>query len=256
MQFWKTGKPVLSAVSAAVLIMVSASSDAGRAVRSDSSDTAFDILGGFWGENFEQFGAGISGRTQFRLNFGTAAGARFWTFCQSDDGIVRFVTTDTCDPAAFNLPPTGNYIAVFATDLDSSLGGSLIETRGFVDFNPPHRLPQAVPAMRFWWNGVDLVSEPDPNVRIDAQIVLLDRSQGNSPGDFDIEFNYGNGGPDSTPPAGISSDGFQGFKLGPNSRGPTTGPFGPFDTQGAPIVFCFRGGHVKPNCRQQETLTE
>jgi hypothetical protein len=250
MQWWKRSKPVLTVVSAVVLTIVSASSDAGRAVRSDSSDTAFDDLGGFWGSDVEQFGAGISGRTQFRLNLGTAAGARFWTFCQSDDGFVRFVTTDTCDPSAFNLPPTGNYIAVFATDLDSSLAGRLAETRGFVDFADPRRLPQAVPAMRFWWHDVDLVSDPD-SVVINAQIVLLDRSEGNSPGDFDIEFNYGNGS-DSTPPAGISSAGFQGFKLGPNSRGPTTGPFGPFDDNGAPIVFCFRSGHVKPNCRQAE----
>src|SRR5262245_44224592 len=196
MQLWKTSRPVLSAVSAAVLIMVSASSDAGRAVRSDSSDTAFDDLGGFWGMDVLQFGAGIEGRTQFRLNFGTAAGARFWTFCQSDDGFVRFVTTDVCDPTAFNLPPAGNYIAVFATDLDSSLAGALQETRGFVDFNEPNRLPQAVPAMRFWWSNVDLVSEPGTTVTINAQIVLLDRSEGNSPGDFDIEFNYGNGGTD------------------------------------------------------------
>ena len=78
----------------------------------------------------------------------------------------------------------------------------------------------------------------------DVQIVLLDRSKGKNNGDFDIEFNYGNG--EQVPPVGTESNpnaaGFQGFKFGPNSRGPTLGPFGPFDTTGAPIRFCFRGG--------------
>ena len=40
---------VLSVVSTGVLSIVSASSQAGRSVRSDSSDAAFEFLGGFWG---------------------------------------------------------------------------------------------------------------------------------------------------------------------------------------------------------------
>lgn len=243
-------KLVSSVVSLALLSIVCTSSDAGRAVRSDSGDSAFDTLGGFWGDGpngTEQsdFGVpGVEGRTQFRLNLGNAAGPRIYTFCMSEEGFLRLVTSDTCDPTDYALPPAGNYIAVFATDLDSNTGGGLTRTRGFVDFKDPHKLPQAVPAMRFWWNGVSLpTGEP-----INVQIVLLDRSEGNSPGDFDIELNYGDGGPDSTPPAGVSSAGFQGFKLGPHSRGPTFGPFGPFDTNGTPIFFCFRGGHLRATC--------
>ena len=51
------------------------------------------------------------------------------------------------------------------------------------------------------------------------QIVLIDRSKGTNNGDFDIEFNYGNGGADPVPPVDTESNpnaaGFQGFKLGP-----------------------------------------
>lgn len=86
----------------------------------------------------------------------------------------------------------------------------------------------------------------DVNCPFDVQIVLLDRSNGTNNGDFDIEFNYGNG--EVVPPDGAGclpgSDGFRGIRLGPNSRGPTLGPFGPFDTSGAPIRFCFRGGQI------------
>ena len=97
--------------------------------------------------------------------------------------------------------------------------------------------------MRFWWSGVSLAGDPTVHT-FDVQIVLIDRSNGTNNGNFDIEFNYGNGG-DVVPPwhrSNPNADGFQGFKLGPNSRGPTAGPFGPFDTNGAPIRFCFRGG--------------
>ena len=41
---------VLSVVSTGLLSIVCASSQAGRSVRSDSSDNAFESLGGFWGE--------------------------------------------------------------------------------------------------------------------------------------------------------------------------------------------------------------
>jgi hypothetical protein len=97
--------------------------------------------------------------------------------------------------------------------------------------------------MRFWWSAVTLAGDPNL-LTFDVQIVLLDRSKGTNNGDFDIEFNYGNG--EQIPPVGTESNpnagGFRGFKLGPNSRGPATGPFGPFDHHGAPIRFCFRAG--------------
>ena len=40
---------VLSVVSTGLLSIVCASSQAGRSVRSDASDDAFEFLGGFWG---------------------------------------------------------------------------------------------------------------------------------------------------------------------------------------------------------------
>jgi len=243
---WKKSRLVVSVLLSGVLSLVCATSHAGRSVRSDASDNAFEFLGGFWGTDEQQFGGpGFAGRTEFKLNLGNASGARFYTVCMSEDGFIRFVTTDTCTDADYALPPTRPYVAVFATDLDSLATGfgSLIRTRGFVDTKKEYRLPQAVPAMRFWWSGVTLAGDLGNNA-FDVQIVLLDRSKGTNNGDFDIEFNYGNG--EQIPPVGTESNpnaaGFRGFKLGPNSRGPSTGPFGPFDTTGAPIRFCFRAG--------------
>lgn len=246
----KKSRLVLSIVFSGLLSIMCTSSYAGRSVRSDASDSAFDTLGGFWGEDTEQFAvSGIEGRTEFKLNFGNAAGARFYTFCMSEDGFLRFVTTDTCDPLLYALPPAGNYIAVFATDLDTSSGfGSLARTRGFVDFKEPHKLPQAVPAMRFWWNGI-LLADDATFTTFSVQIVLLDRSGGTNKGDFDIELNYGNNLDDTVPPPGTESNpnanGFQGLSLGPHLRGPTSGPF---VTDGIPVRFCFRGGKLRATC--------
>ena len=93
--------------------------------------------------------------------------------------------------------------------------------------------------MRYWWSGVSLAS--DPSSFINVQVVLIDRSNGTNNGNFDLEFNYGTG--DVVP-----ADGFQGFKLGPNSMGPIAGPFGPFLDSGDPIRFCFRGGSLQVTC--------
>ena len=102
--------------------------------------------------------------------------------------------------------------------------------------------------MRFWWNGVTLAGDA---TAFDVQIALIDRSNGTNNGNFDIELNYGDGGnliPDDQVPPVPNADGFQGFVLGPNSSGPTFGPFGPFETDGSPIRFCFRGGKLRATC--------
>jgi hypothetical protein len=78
------------------------------------------------------------------------------------------------------------------------------------------------------------------------QIVLIDRSKGTANGDFNVEINSGNRG-NVVPPA-PNADGFQGLKIGLAARGPVFGPFGPFDTHGAPIRFCFRGGNLRASC--------
>ncbi len=245
---------ILCVLSTALLSAVSTSSHAGRSVRSDSSDGAFEFLGGFWGSDVEQFGEpGFAGRTEFKLKINPSGDARFFTVCMSEEGFLKLISSDntTCADSDYALPPTGNYIAVFATELDSTSAGfgSLRRTRGFVDFSAPYRLWQADPAMRFWWNGVTLAG--DTVNTFDVQVVLIDRSNGKNNGNFDIELNYGSGG-DQVPPAGTESDpnanGFQGFKLGPNTNGPTFGPFGPFDSNGAPIRYCFRDGNLRASC--------
>ena len=239
-------------LSTALLSIGSADSQArGRAVRSDSSDSAFDFLGGFWGTDNEQFGGPSFdvGKTEFRLKIKPSAQPHFFNVCMGE-GFIKLIGAGlACQASDFARPPTGAYIAVFATDFDDN-SGLYVRTRGFVDFTalppPPddnHRMWKAVPAMRFWWNGVTLAGDANP---FDVQIVLLDRSKGTNNGDFDIEMNYGSGS-DTIPPV-PNAEGFQGFALGPNKRGPNHGPFGPFASDGAPIRFCFRGGSLQATC--------
>jgi hypothetical protein len=242
----RVSRLALSILSTGLLSLAFTTSNAGRSVRSDASDGAFEFLGGFWGTDVDQFGGpGVGVRTEFKLNFGS--GAKYYTACMSEDGFLKFVTATTCASTDYALPPSGNYAAAYATDLAFDSGfASLSHTRGFVDFKTPYKWPQALPAMRFWWKGVNLVGDINT---FDFQIVLLDRSSGTNNGNFDIEFNYGNG--DQVPPAGTESNpnfnGFRGLKLGPNSRAPVFAPFGPFDIDGAPIRTCFREG-AKNSC--------
>jgi len=258
--FWRPGevavnsqtrsKLVFCALMTGLLSVQSASGAAGRSVRSDSSDSAFDFLGGFWGTDLQGFGPGFdAGKTDFKLRINPNESAHFFKVCMSEDGFVKLIgATATCANTDYALGQTKAYIAVFATNLDSS-SGFLFRTRGFVDpvastTQPFYHLWEAKPAMRFWWNGVTLAGDFNA---FDVQIVLIDRSNGTNNGNFDIEFNYGNGS-DQVPPLGTSSNGFQGFKLGPNSRGPIAGPFGPFLESGEPIRFCFRGGSLLVTC--------
>ena len=242
----KNSRLVFTVIASGLLGLMSASSHAGRSVRSDASDGAFAFLGGFWGSDFEQFGGtGFdAGRTAFKLRLSKGGKARFFNVCMGD-GFVKLISASlTCVDADFALPPSGNYIAAYATDLDDS-SGRWVHTRGFVDTNAPYNLWQAAPAMRFWWNNVVLAGDGTFSAT-DFQIVLIDRSKGTNNGDFDVEINYGNGS-DAVPPV-PNTDGFQGLKLGPATRGPVSGPFGPFDTSGAPIRFCFRGGSLLASC--------
>jgi len=243
----KKTRLVLSVISAGLLSIVSASSEAGRSVRSDASDGAFEFLGGFWGSDIEQFGdAGFAaGKTEFKLKLRPSGDPHFFNVCMGEGFVKLIATSKTCADSDFTRPPTGNYIAVFAADLDGSFG-RLVRTRGFVDTSEPFKLGQAAPAMRFWWNGVVLAGD-STFTPFDVQINLIDRSNGTNNGNFDIEFNYGSGGGDVVPPV-PNTDGFQGFVLGSNKSGPIFGPFGPFDTDGAPIRFCFRNGALRATC--------
>ena len=54
----KNSRLVVSvALSSGLLSLVSASSHAGRSVRSDASDGAFEFLGGFWGSDASSLAA-------------------------------------------------------------------------------------------------------------------------------------------------------------------------------------------------------
>ena len=89
----KKTRIVLSVISTGLLSIVCASSQAGRSVRSDASDGAFESLGGFWGSDIEQFGdAGFAaGKTEFKLKIRPSGDARFFNHgrdVQQDAGIA------------------------------------------------------------------------------------------------------------------------------------------------------------------------
>ena len=114
-------KIVLSVVSVGLLSIVSANSHAGRSVRTDSSDGAFDFQGGFWGGDNTLFGTpGNEIRTQFKLNFGDARGSHYYTVCMSEDGFLKFVTTTTCTDSGKDRHVFYSY------NLSSVPGGSTI----------------------------------------------------------------------------------------------------------------------------------
>ena len=157
-----------------LLSIVCVSSQAARSVRSDSSDGNFDFAGAFWGTNnrpgdFPFQGPGLdAGTTDFKLRINPAEAPHFFRVCMSEEGFLKLIGMSApCANTDYALPPTGGYIAVFATDLDSISGSGLaglIYTRGFVDLNAPYKLWQANPATRFWWNGVTLAGDAEHTV--------------------------------------------------------------------------------------------
>ena len=206
-------------------------------MRSDASDGAFEFLGGFWGtDNSAVRGAGLRrGRTEFKLRFNPAGDARFFTVCMSEEGFLKLIgSDDTCADSDYALPPTGNYIAVFATDLDST-------RHRFWLSHPDARvrgLQRAVQVVAGGTCHAVLVERGHARRRysqpaFDVQIVLIDRSNGTNNGNFDIEFNYGNAASRFRPPepnpirmrmaSRVSSS-------GPIPAVRQFGPFGPFDT--------------------------
>jgi hypothetical protein len=208
-------------------------------VRADSSDNAFNFSGEFWGENqpFVSEGTTVAaGKTAFKLKLGPKSNAKYYNVCMGEGFIKLISASAACADTDLAGPPTGNYIAVFATDFEDGSGGAFYG-RGFVDPKAPYLMGQALPAMRFWWKDVSLAGDATFTT-FHVQVNLIDRSGGKNNGNFDVELNYGFNG-EQVPPV-PNADGFQGFSLGPHRAGPTFGPFGPFDSSGAPLRLWLR----------------
>ena len=64
-------------------------------MRSDSSDSAFEFLGGFWGTDIEQFGGpGFeAGKTEFKLKINPNGDAHFFKVCMGE-GFVKLIGSD------------------------------------------------------------------------------------------------------------------------------------------------------------------
>ena len=169
-----------------------ASSQAGRSVRSDSSDGAFEFLGGFWGDDTEQFGTlGFDvGRTEFKLNINPDGSARFFTVCMSEDGFLKLISSDTtCADSDYALSTDWELHCGVCDRLGQHLpvsSGPHARIRGL------HGAVQVVAG-----RSCDAVLVERGHARrryqlpFDVQIVLIDRSNGTNNGNFDIELNYG-----------------------------------------------------------------
>lgn len=183
------------------------------------------------GENFalgdSVFGAGKTGTVPFALDFG--AGAASYDFCFNANGFVSFVTTGiACN---FTAAPAGDYIAAFFTALN--VGGNTLYSTGLLDPDSPYLPQEASPAMRFIWDATDGASNS-----VLAEVLLYSRPTAGA-GAFGVEFRYGNDFIDGAPATGQ-----QGFSLGNNVLGPTSGPFSS-DTD---YVSTFQGGTCGSTC--------
>ena len=90
-------------------------------MRSDAGDS-FEFFGSFWGNDNEQSGSPgfAAGKTEFKLKIRPSGEARFFNVCMGE-GFVKLIGSDqSCVESDFVGPPTGNYIAVFATDFEDS----------------------------------------------------------------------------------------------------------------------------------------
>ena len=130
-----------------------------------------------------------------------------------------------------------------------------MRTRGFVD-QPVRRTGCGRRILPCGSGGAGVTLAGDlSRTRFDVQIVLIDRSNGTNNGNFDIEFNYGNGS-DQIPPVGTESNpnanGFQGFKLGPNSAVRRSGRL----VLSTPTAIRFASASAAASCAIADDLRE
>lgn len=170
-------------------------------------------------------GVTSGGALPFQMNVGS--GAASYDFCFSTNGFVSFIASGgACGNSS---TPAGNYMAAFSSALTN--GGNTLFGSGRVDLTAPYSLADSSPAMRFIWSGTDSSSNS-----ILAELMLISRGSGN----FDMDFRYGSS---LFGISGAPATGSQGFSLGANTRGPTSGPF----SSNADYFFSFVDGRCT-NC--------
>lgn len=219
-------RALVAALGFGLLVLAVPGAQAGRSIRVDLDDTRFDTDGETW-SSVNQFFAGttlVTGSMPFALNFSGAAGPgdiygyQYQAFPVGDPVISAFNSTSPFN--LFILPFFLNKPGFVLEQGDISIG-KITSTK-------PYSLDDAVDAIRFTWTGTASDGE-----FVAAQVVLLNRAADGSPGDFDVELNYGLGA--FAFPAGGSQ------VLGAN-------PSQFFDSAGAYAYdgFCFRDGIGEP----------
>jgi len=194
-----------------LLALAGSSAFAQRSIRVDLGDSNFDTNGEIWsGSNEVDFTTtpSVNGTLPFAVNFSGAAGAGQ----AYDYTFSAFATYPAGLDIGFGGFPGGNFGFILPYFIALPTPGSVNWTSGEwsigkIDLEAPYVKSEAVDAIRFTWKGQ--LSSGD---FVATQLVFLDRSKGNSPGDFDLEFNYGSGKFDY--PAG----GSQSLDLGPESQ--------------------------------------
>jgi hypothetical protein len=224
------------ALASGVLGLLSTTAWATR-INVDFDGDAFPATGEIFGSADTHFGANSSGTMPFALDFGS--GATVYDFCFNSNGFVSFVASGS--GCTFGSTPTGDYIAPFASALTT--GGNTLWGSGSVDSSTPYSTSDTTPAIRFIWDATD-----SSNNAVLAELLLVSQPS-ISTGAFSLEYRYGN---DLFGVDGAPATGSQGYKLGNNTSGPTSGPFATDTTYkstfsaGAPCTTDCGGGTGTP----------
>lgn len=83
-----------------------------------------------------RFPSFVRGRTAFKLELSPSGKAKLFNVCRGDGFVKLIPAASPCAAADFAAPPTSNYIAVYATNLDDG-SGRWVRTRGFVETSSP-----------------------------------------------------------------------------------------------------------------------
>lgn len=197
----------------------------GRSIRVDAGDARFDESGEIWfGVNEVDFASKplTTGTLPFALNFSGAAGPGEYYSYQ----FAGYPLSAASLVIGYDGFPDDNWAAIlpyfYAGSPPFTNWSSGDWSIGQVDTEAPFRKSEVADAIRFTWKG-----QSTDGTFIAAQVVFLDRGRG----DFDIEFNYGQG-PSFDFPAG----GSQSANFGPDKQ---------FFASYGKVAFaglCFRGG--------------
>lgn len=229
---------VLGVAALAVgLLALGTAAQAGRGIRVDIGDGAFDLRGEAWNESTAQEAYTSDPFIQitlpFGINFSGEAGRPLHTSAfQGPSWVTYGPGCPGSDPFS-----CGNFASLHPWLASNYITYKLTTKSGFVDreadANGQFSIDDALPAVQFRWFDIG------PGSRLfDYQVILFDVSDLTGvDGDFDVELNFEYSNDAPLPP------GYQNLDMGPESQHlETTDPAKRFTN------FCFRSGALNFDC--------